>query len=74
MRRWSVSTFGSAIDPAHETAKFIDYWRAEGRRKKNWHAAWQKWMRDAADFAAKRATRHLHPVNNQQSREERGIY
>lgn len=53
MRRWSVSTFGSRLDADFETAKFIDYWRGEGRRKTNWHAAWQKWMRDAADYASK---------------------
>lgn len=75
MRRWAVSTFGAAVDPTFETAKFIDYWRSEGRRKANWHAAWQKWMRDAADFQSKRAQRsggHLRAVG--QSYEDKGIY
>lgn len=49
MRRWAVATFGQLLDPAFETDQFISYWRSEGRRKSNWHDAWQKWMRDSAD-------------------------
>jgi hypothetical protein len=47
MRRWVVSTFPE-LDPEFETAQFASYWRAEGKRKLNWHEAWQKWIRDSA--------------------------
>lgn len=74
MRRWAQKTFGPAVDPVSETAKFIDYWRSEGRRKTNWHAAWQKWMRDAADYQSQRAHRpHLRAVAGQ-SYEDKGIF
>lgn len=56
MRRWTVRTFGEALDPDEETTKFIAYWRSEGRRKRNWYAAWEKWMHDAKSYAAKRGT------------------
>lgn len=57
MRRWAVLTFGNALDVDHETAQFIDHHRAEGRRRANWSAEWQKWMRRSAKWASERATR-----------------
>lgn len=36
-----------------ETAKFLDYWTAEGgqrARKLNWHAAFRLWLRKAAEY------------------------
>lgn len=53
MRRYVASTF-PALDPEFETEQFISYWRAEGRRKRNWHDAWQKWIRDSARRASER--------------------
>ncbi|MYX33443.1 MULTISPECIES: hypothetical protein [unclassified Streptomyces] len=47
MRRWVRATFPE-LDPDFETTQFVSYWRAEGRRKRNWREAWQKWIRDSA--------------------------
>lgn len=54
MRRWAASTF-PGLDPDFETQQFVSYWRSEGRRKRNWHDAWQKWIRDSAQRASQRA-------------------
>ena len=55
-RRWAHGTY-PGIDVDFETQQFISYWRSEGRRKKNWHDAWQKWIRDSARRAAERGAR-----------------
>ena len=57
MRRWAVDTFGAALDIDFETAQFIDHHRAEGRRRNNWPAEWQKWMRRSAKWASERQKR-----------------
>lgn len=57
MRRWAVATFGPGLDIDYETALFIDHHRAEGRRRNNWAAEWQKWMRRSAKWASERAHR-----------------
>lgn len=54
MRRWATAAFGQLLDPQFETDQFVSYWRSEGRRKHNWHDAWQKWMRDSAKRASER--------------------
>lgn len=59
MRRWAIQTFGNALDIDYETAQFIDHHRAEGRRRKNWSAEWQKWMRRSAKWASERSQRAL---------------
>lgn len=53
MRRWVAATYPN-LNPEFETAQFISYWRSEGRRKRNWHDAWQKWIRDSGARAADR--------------------
>lgn len=53
MRRWAVATYPH-LNPEFETAQFISYWRSEGRRKRNWHDAWQKWIRDSGARTANR--------------------
>lgn len=46
MRRWAHAEYpGLNLD--EETAQFRRYWRAEGRRKKNWTEAWRKWIGDS---------------------------
>lgn len=60
-RRWCRSTYPD-LDPDFETEQFIRYWRSEGRRKKNWHDAWQKWVGDSAQKARERANRPLRAV------------
>ena len=52
-RRWCHSTY-PYLDPDFETEQFIRYWRSEGRRKRNWHDAWQKWVADSAKRARDR--------------------
>lgn len=62
MRRWVHATY-PGLDPEFETDQFIRYWRSEGRRKKNWHDAWQKWVADSAKRASERANRPLKAVS-----------
>lgn len=62
MRRWAIATFGAALDVDYETAQFVDHHRAEGKRRSNWHAEWQKWMRRSAKWQSERATRPLRAV------------
>ncbi|RAJ70220.1 hypothetical protein K378_01385 [Streptomyces sp. Amel2xB2] len=57
MRRWATDTFGNTLDVDYETAQFIDHHRADGRRRSNWPAAWQKWMRQSAKWQSERAQR-----------------
>jgi hypothetical protein len=56
MRRWVVATY-PGLNPEFETEQFISYWRAEGRKKRNWHDAWQKWIRDSGKRAYERQQR-----------------
>jgi hypothetical protein len=46
MRRWANATY-PGLDLHEETAQFCRYWRSEGRRKKSWPDAWQKWIADS---------------------------
>jgi hypothetical protein len=57
MRRWVVALY-PALDADFETEQFIRYWRSEGRRKRNWHDAWQKWIADSAKKARDRQQRN----------------
>lgn len=62
MRRWCRSTYPE-LDPQFETDQFIRYWRGEGKRKRNWHEAWRKWVADSAKRASERANRPLKAVS-----------
>ncbi|MFG3476432.1 hypothetical protein ACGF3K_14370 [Streptomyces sp. NPDC047980] len=53
MRRFAASTYPQ-LDPDFETQQFISYWRAEGRKKRNWHEAWRKWLGDSAKHASQK--------------------
>jgi uncharacterized protein YdaU (DUF1376 family) len=44
------------IDPDRTFAKFCDYHRAEGTRKKDWLAAWRLWCRRERDHSGNGAT------------------
>ena len=57
MRAWALRTFGPHINLDYETAQFRDHFRANGQRRNNWAAEWQKWIRRSAKFASERATR-----------------
>ncbi|RRQ81518.1 hypothetical protein [Streptomyces griseofuscus] len=69
-RRWANATY-PGLDLNFETDQFIRYWRSEGRRKRNWHDAWQKWIADSAKRANERGGRpSLRSVGNTGSRAE----
>lgn len=74
MRRWSLQTFGPAINVDHETSQFVSHFRAEGTRKKSWPDAWQKWMRNAAKYAAERQQRPALRAVAGGTPEDRGIF
>lgn len=44
--RWANATY-PGLDLDFETAQFTRHWRSEGRRKKSWPDAWQKWIADS---------------------------
>jgi hypothetical protein len=44
--RWANATY-PGLDLDFETDQFTRYWRSEGRRKKSWPDAWQKWIADS---------------------------
>lgn len=51
MAEWG-KTNAPAIHGVNETARFVDYWRAQpGQRgvKTDWPATWRNWMRKAQD-------------------------
>lgn len=52
-RRWAAATFPT-LDVDYETAQFVDHFRANGQRRNNWHAEWQKWIRRSAKYAAEK--------------------
>lgn len=52
MRVWAQQTF-PRVDVDHETQKFVLHWRGEGARRRNWYAAWQKWITDANAYLNK---------------------
>jgi hypothetical protein len=52
MRVWAHQTF-PRVDVDHETQKFVLHWRGEGARRRNWYAAWQKWITDANAYLNK---------------------
>lgn len=54
LRRWAVSTFGDTVDLEHETALFLDHYRANGGNRRNWPAEWQKWIRRSAKWKSER--------------------
>jgi hypothetical protein len=52
MRVWAQQTY-PRVDVDHETQKFVLYFRGEGVRRRNWYAAWQKWIADASQHLLK---------------------
>jgi hypothetical protein len=43
-RKWAKEN-APAVHAERETEGFIDYWRGEGGKKKNWESTWRNWMR-----------------------------
>lgn len=54
MRRWAHTTH-PGLDLDFETTQFVRHFRAEGRRKKSWVDAWQKWIADSHKRASRGA-------------------
>ena len=50
--RWANATY-PGLDLSFETAQFTRHWRSEGRRKKSWPDAWQKWIADSHNRMAR---------------------
>lgn len=50
MREWA-HTKTPAIDIDHETERFLDYAKANGKTYVDWSAAWRNWMKRALDYA-----------------------
>lgn len=71
MRRWAVNTFGAALDVDYETAQFIDHHRAQGKKRPNWSAEWQKWMRRSAKWASERANVVALPAGRRSTTDDR---
>lgn len=61
MRRWAQQTF-PRVDVDHETQKFIWHWQSEGTRRRNWYAAWQKWIAGANQHLLKHGQPDALPV------------
>ncbi|MFE5368127.1 hypothetical protein [Streptomyces mirabilis] len=61
MRVWAEQTF-PRVDVDHETQKFVLHWRGEGARRRNWYAAWQKWITDANQHLNKYGLKHSNVI------------
>lgn len=55
LRAWGRDHCPHVIDPAAETAQFLDYHRGKGSTQKDWTATWRTWMRNAEKYARERA-------------------
>lgn len=56
MRKWARDAY-SKIDVDYETDQFVDHFRADGGRRHNWYAEWQKWIRRANKWAGEKQQR-----------------
>ena len=60
MKNWFAEK-GFTLDLQEETEEFIEYWKSEGGKKKNWQLTWKNRMRDQQKrygaSKAKRATK-----------------
>ena len=54
MAAWGRDSAPLVADPRAETARFLDYTRANGKTYKDWSAAWRNWMTRANEFASAR--------------------
>lgn len=65
MRRWAISTYGTALDLEYETEQFISHYRSTGARRKSWPDAWQKWVRQSAEHRP-RSNANVVPIDRRQ--------
>ena len=50
MEKWFDEMNFQTIQLTEETERFVDYWLANGKRKKNWVATWRNWMRNSEKY------------------------
>jgi len=67
--RWANATY-PGLDLDFETSQFIHHWRSEGRRKKSWPDAWQKWIADSHKRSNGTWARASPPDRRQQATDE----
>lgn len=51
MREWFEAQNFQFIEIENATAEFIDYWKSEGKQKKDWVATWRNGMRNKEKWA-----------------------
>lgn len=69
MRRWANRTY-PGLDLDFETVQFCRHWRSEGRRKKNWAEAWEKWIGDSH----RRMTPRASPPGDRNQQNTNGLF
>jgi hypothetical protein len=62
---WVRENAPAIVNAKRETDRFIDYFRGEGGKKKNWETTWRNWMRKEQTDAERRGWKP--PTPNQQS-------
>lgn len=75
MLRWANATY-PGLDLDFETAQFCRHWRSEGRRKKSWPDAWQKWIADShsrAQHNSRASPAHTNPRSTTNERVHQAI-
>ena len=54
MRAWYQAQGFRFIEIETATQEFVDYWRSNGKRMRDWEAAWRNGMRKAEEWAAEK--------------------
>lgn len=52
MAQWAIEQGVPEGRVMPETEKFLDHFRGNGKRQKDWIATWRNWMRKAVEYAA----------------------
>ena len=52
------------LDAEHEQQKFVDYWLANGKQKRDWQAAFRNWLANAAEYRARDEQRAVNQRSN----------
>jgi len=65
LKEWATKSGCGHLNLKSETAKFLDHHAAKGSRFVDWNRAWQKWMRQAAEWATQngRGTQQQRPAD-----------
>ena len=60
LRRWAAENAPS-VDLERETARWLDYCRANGKKYLDHHAAWRNWVSRAVDYSPRRPANGAQP-------------